>query len=328
MKKSITLIVLVIMLFAVFAAFTGCDMQEDDRLQIVVTIFPEYDWVMNVVGKDADWANVTLLLDSGVDLHSYQPSVSDMVSISKADLFIFIGGESDDWVPDALKNTTNKKMHKMNLLSLLGSTAKEEQAVQGMQEEKEEHEQGGHEDEATEYDEHVWLSLKNASYYVGLIRDELSAIDPDHAEVYAANAASYIGQLTALDGQYQEMVSAASRKTVLFGDRFPFRYLTDDYGLTACAAFSGCSAAANASVDTIVKLAELVDRYELKVIFKLESSDGSIAKSIKNATRNKNQQILVLDSLQSSTKKEYAAGRTYLAVMNSNLQALTTALTA
>ena len=329
MKKSITLIVLVIMLFAVFAAFTGCDMEKDDRLQIVVTIFPEYDWVMNVVGKDADWVNVTLLLNSGVDLHSYQPSVADMVSIAEADLFVYIGGESDDWVPDALKNAKNKSMRKMNLLSLLGDMAKEEELLEGMQEE-EEHEHGDHdhEDEEPEYDEHVWLSLKNAAYYVGLIRDELSAIDPDHAEVYAANAASYIGQLTSLDTQYQEMVSASPRKRVLFGDRFPFRYLVDDYGLTACAAFSGCSAAANASVDMIVDLARLVDQYELKVIFKLESSDGSIAQSIKNATRNKDQRILVLDSLQSATKKEYAAGRTYLAVMTSNLQALTTALAA
>ena len=319
MKRIIAITLLIIMVCALLFAFSACDAKRDDRLQIVVTIFPEYDWVMNVLGENADWANVTLLLDSGADLHSYQPSVADMVAVAEADLFLYVGGESDDWVPDALKNKRNKTLRAMNLLSLLGEKAKAEEIVDGMEQEEE------CEDEEA-YDEHVWLSLKNAAYYVGLIRDELSSLDPDHAEVYEANAAAYLQKLRALDLRYEEAVEGASQNTLLFGDRFPFRYLVDDYDLNYYAAFVGCSASTKASFETIAFLAGKVDEYELKVIFKLESSDGSIAESIKNASQRKNQQILVLDSLQSATKKEYAAGRPYLAVMESNLTNLQQAL--
>ena len=324
MKKKFT-IVFVLLMVAVLTvtafAFTGCKGKDDGKLKVVVTIFPEYDWVMNVLGDRASEVSVTLLLDSGADLHSYNPSVADIVAVAQADLFIYVGGESDDWVSDALKNAKNKNMRTMNLLELLGDKAYEEEIVEGM-----EHEEEQAEEEEAEYDEHVWLSLKNAAFYVDLIAKELAAADPDYADTYQANATAYIASLTALDARYTEMVAAASRDTVLFGDRFPFRYLIEDYGLKYYAAFVGCSAETNAGFETIAFLAGKADALDLSVILKIESSTEDIARGIRDASTKKNQQIKVLDSLQSSTKKEYAAGRTYLAVMESNLSVLESAL--
>ena len=337
MKKKITIafVLLMVAVLTVTAfAFTGCNGKDDGKLKVVVTIFPEYDWVMNVLGDRASEVSVTLLLDSGADLHSYNPSVADIVAVANADLFIYVGGESDDWVDDALKNAKNKNMRTMNLLELLGDKAYEEEIVEGMEHDHEDededhgHEHGDHdhEDEEVEYDEHVWLSLKNAAFYVDLIAKELAAVDPDYAETYTANAAAYVASLNALDTRYTEMVAAASRDTILFGDRFPFRYLVEDYGIKYLAAFVGCSAETNASFETIAFLAGKADALDLSVILKLESSTEDIARGIRDASTRKNQQIKVLDSLQSSTKKEYAAGRTYLAVMESNLSVLESAL--
>ncbi len=321
MKKSLRFFVFLLVLTLLFSfVCVGCVAKNDGKLKVVVTIFPGYDWVMNVLGERADDVSVTLLLDSGADLHSYQPSVADMVAVAEADLFIYVGGESDDWVGDALKNAKNKNVRTMNLLSLLGDKAVAEEIVEGMEHEHEEA------DEEEEYDEHVWLSLKNASFYVNLIADELSALDAEYAELYKNNAATYVQKLAALDARYAEVVASSPRDTVLFGDRFPFRYLVEDYGLNYYAAFVGCSAETNASFETIAFLAGKADALDLSVILKIESSTEDIARGIRDASQKKNQQIMVLDSLQSSTKKEYAAGRTYLAVMESNLSVLESAL--
>ena len=334
MKKKFTILFVLLMVAVLTVtafAFTGCNGKDDGKLKVVVTIFPEYDWVLNVLGDRAEDVSVKLLLDSEANIHSYRPLVADIVAVAEAVLFIYVGGESDDWVADALKNKKNKNMRTMNLLELLGDNAYEEEIVEGMEhdheEEGEEHEHGhDHEEEEAEYDEHGWLSLRNAVFYVNKIAEELAVLDPDYAETYKANAAAYVASLTALDARYTEMVAAASRDTVLFGDRFPFRYLVEDYDINYYAAFVGCSAETNASFETIAFLAGKVNELDLKVILKLESSTDDIARGIKDASNNKDQRILVLDSLQSATKKEYAAGRTYLAVMESNLSVLQTAL--
>ena len=304
---------------------------DNDKIKIVTTIFPEYDWVMNVLGDKKDNADVKMLLDSGVDLHSYQPSPKDIVTISKCDLFIYVGGESDEWVEDVLKQASNKDMLTINLLETLGDAAKEEEIIEGMQgedehdhdhEEGEDHDHDHEEEEEKEYDEHVWLSLSNAKLFVETISDSISSLDKDNANYYKANADAYVANLVALDNQYKAAVDAANVKTLVFADRFPFRYLVDDYGLSYAAAFIGCSAETNASFETIAFLAKKVDDLGLKVILKIESSDGSIATAVKNATQAKNQTILTMDSIQSATTKEYKAGRNYLSIMTGNLDVL------
>ena len=305
---------------------TGCAPEDDGKLKVVVTIFPIYDWVLEILGDRAEEVNVTLLLDSSVDLHSYQPAAEDLIAGAKADLFIYIGGESDEWVEDALEIGANKDRRTMNLLSLLGDKAQIEEIKEGMEHEHEE--AHSEEEEEAEYDEHVWLSLKNASFCVSEIAKELSSVDSANAETYFANAGAYIAKLNALDESYAAVVAASPRDTLLFGDRFPFRYLVEDYGLNYYAAFVGCSAETEASFETMDFLIGKANELSVKVILKIENSSSKIAEAVKNGSDAKNQEIKVLDSLQSATKKEYAAGRTYLAVMTSNLEVLRAALAA
>lgn len=322
LKKIVSFIIIASMLVT---CLTACDAPEikkndSDKLQIVTTIFPEYDWVMAILGDKAEDADVTMLLDNGVDLHSFQPTAADIANISTCDVFIYVGGESDAWVADALSEATNKDMKVINLLDVLGDKVKEEEAVEGMEAEEEE------EEEEAEYDEHVWLSLKNSEVLVRAIADVLGEADPENKDIYTNNADSYIDELRNLDGEYQIVVDNASRDTLLFGDRFPFRYLVDDYGLNYYAAFSGCSAETEASFETIVFLAGKVDDLELDTILIIENSSDSIAKTIIENTSSKDQQILSINSMQGTTSKDVEKGITYLSIMRDNLEVLQQAL--
>ena len=295
--------------------------EEPGRIQIVTTIFPEYDWVMNILGDYQASADVTMLLDTGVDLHSFQPTAADILKISTCDLFVYVGGESDEWVEDALKEATNKDMIVIKLLDVLGDAVKEEEVIEGMQEEDHEHE----EDEA-EYDEHVWLSLKNAAVLVNSIADSIQKVDPDNAGSYQKNAAAYIEKLNALDKEYQSAVSDAAVTTLLFGDRFPFRYLVDDYGLSYYAAFVGCSAETEASFETITFLAQKADELSLSAVMTIEGTDHRIAETIVQNAKTKDLQILTMDSMQSVTAKDVENGTSYLSIMEKNLSVLKDAL--
>lgn len=290
-----------------------------DALRIVTTIFPEYDWVNTLLGDQADNAEVTLLLDNGVDLHSYQPTADDILKISTCDLFVYVGGESDEWVEDALAEAANKEMAVVNLLEVLGDRVKEEELVEGMEAEEEE-------GEGPEYDEHVWLSLRNTEVLCDAIADALGQIDSSHADAYRANADAYQKEISALDAQYAKAVDEAGIKTLLFGDRFPFRYLVDDYGLDYYAAFAGCSAETEASFETIVFLAKKTDELGLSAIMTIEGEDHSIAETIRDNTGTKDQQILTMDSMQATTLQDAVGGTTYLSVMASNLEVLKEAL--
>ena len=472
----------------------------EKSLKIVTTIFPEYDWVREVLGDQAENDELTMLLDNGVDLHSYQPTADDIVKISDCDLFIYVGGESDGWVDDALKNATNKNMKVIDLLEVLGDSVKAEEVVEGMQETEHDHghdhskevstfeddevqdrslsdwagdwqsaypfaldgtlddafaamaEEGemtadeyktyyqngyktditnidiegdhieftyedgkkvgsdykyvgyyiqnwstgtkaamyrfeaadkdsgapvyiefndhmieptaaehfrirmsnesfdaivdpenswptffpadmtgeeicehmeGHDHEhEEEADEHVWLSLKNAEVLVNAISKSLQELDPDNKDTYAANSDAYVKKLAALDADYQAAVDAASNKTVLFGDRFPFRYLVDDYGLNYYAAFVGCSAETEASFETISFLAKKVDELKLPCVLTIEGAQHKIAETIVQNTAEKNQKVLTMDSMQSTTSKDVKNGTTYLSVMEKNLSVL------
>lgn len=322
MKKLVSVLLAVFLLAGVL---TGCGNNptgKNEKLSVVTTIFPEYDWVMNVLGEQADDVTVTMLLDNGVDLHSYQPTAADMIRISSCDLFVYVGGESDRWVADALKEATNKNMVVINLLEVLGDAVREEELVEGMQGEEEEEDA----EEGPEYDEHVWLSLKNAATLVGAIRDALTKLDAPHAQAYQDNAAAYLEKLRTLDEKYQSAVNEAPHKTLLFGDRFPFRYLTEDYGLSYYAAFVGCSAESEASFETIAFLAKKLDELALPAVLTLEGSDQKIAQTILATSVAKNARILSLDSMQSTTSGDVRQGTTYLSVMEKNLKTLTQAL--
>ena len=324
-----------------------------NKISIVCTTFPQYDWVKNILGEEAERFYVTLLLDNGVDMHSYQPAVKDIATAGSSDLFIYVGGESDTWVEDALNEAKNKDLKAINLMETLDNFVKEEEVVEGMQEErkslghshekssKEKQEQTqkeSHEnsqeingqkeaaDEEPEYDEHIWLSIRNAEIMVKNIEKAIEQLDSDNAKVYQNNAENYIKKLDTLDKQYANTIQNAKYKAILFGDRFPFRYMADDYDLKYYAAFAGCSAETMAGFETVTFLAKKADELRLPVILTIENSDGRIAEAVKSNTTKKNQKILAMNSLQSVTKEQIADGITYLQVMQENLSVLSEAL--
>ncbi len=324
MKKLISIILALTLLTGILSACTANEKPVSDKISIVTTIFPEYDWVMEVLGSKAENADVTMLLDDGVDLHSYQPTADDMIKISSCDLFIYVGGESDEWVEDALTEATNKDMLVINLLDTLGDAVKEEEIVEAMEAEEKEADEA--EKEEIEYDEHVWLSLKNSAVLVSAIRDALVEFDPENADTYNANAEVYIEKLNKLDSEYKSTVDSASVKTVLFGDRFPFRYLVDDYGLDYYAAFVGCSAETEASFETIAFLANKLYELKLSAVLTLEGTDHRIAETVISTSGAQGVQILSMDSMQSTTSKDVKDGASYISIMESNLSVLKDAL--
>ena len=318
-KVCASLLVLALMTATLF---TGAAFAEEKKLSVVTTIFPIYDWVREVAGEKLADIDLTLMLDNGVDLHSYQPTAQDILTIANSDLFIYVGGESDAWVEDVLNAAPSDNLRTISLVEAMGEDIKMEEEVEGMEPEVEEDEE-----EEEEADEHVWLSLRSAQKLVGTIADALAEIDTASAEVYLANADAYIEKLSVLDAEYAQAVDAAACKTLLFGDRFPFRYLADDYGLKYYAAFSGCSAETEASFQTIVFLARKVDELHLPAVLTIEGAAHKIAETVVASSTRKDAKILVMNSLQSVTAQQLQQdGVTYLGVMTDNLRVLKEAL--
>jgi zinc transport system substrate-binding protein len=335
--------------------FVACSAESNEKapaqkkVSIVATIYPQYDWLKNILGDRLDAVNLKLLIKNGTDLHSYKPSAQDIAAIASADMVVYIGGESDEWIEKALKATPKEGRVQVNLMEALGDRVKEEEVVEGMQaeeehhhehgEEAEEHEHEHHEHaeehehehhehaEAPENDEHIWLSLKNAELLVMNLADALSKADTAHATEYHMNAALYIAKISALDAQYRAATDSTSFKTILFGDRFPFRYLVDDYGIKYFAAFVGCSAESEASFETVAFLAGKMDSLALPAIFTIDGSNGKIARAVLDASKkSKEAQVLTLNSMQSVTDAQMQSGTDYLSIMQSNLEVLKKAI--
>ena len=319
-------------IFALFMMLVACEADSEKKsaankkVSIVAAIYPQYDWLKNVLGERADAVDLKLLVKNGTDLHSYKPSAQDIASIAGADIVVYVGGESDGWIEKAFAATPKAGRVEVNMMKVLGDRVKEEEIVEGMQAE-EEHEHGEEHAEDVEYDEHVWLSLKNAVRLVSAIAQSLSKVDTANSSVYTANASVYNGKLWVLDNEFNSAISGAENKTVLFGDRFPFRYLVDDYGIRYYAAFVGCSAESEASFETVAFLANKMDSLALPAIFTIDGSDGKIARAILEASKkSKETPVLVLNSMQSVTDEQVKAGADYLSMMRDNLEVLKKAI--
>lgn len=312
-KKSIKIIITftAILLITVGAIIGFSNINENNNeISIITTNFPAYDFARAVAG---DKANIKMLVKPGVETHDFEPTPQDIIDIKNSKMFIYTGGDSDEWIEDILDdiNPENTKLFKMmDAVDVI-----EEETVEGMERK--------HEGGEVEYDEHVWTSLKNAKKIIGSIKDELVKISPENKTVFKSNAESYTHKLTNIDQNLQKVVENGSRKTIVFGDRFPLRYFADDYGLNYFAAFPGCSEQTEASSKTIAFLVDKVKSENIPVIFKIEMSNSKVADTIANETDAK---VLVFNSAHNISTSDFNHGKTYAEIMAENIKALEEAL--
>lgn len=314
MKKRLFLILLTIFLL------TGCgplQPQQKEKTQIVATIFPLYDFAREIAGEDAE---VKMLLKPGAEVHSYEPTPQDIIAIQNCDVFLYIGGGSDEWVRNVLESIDTTDMQVVALMDCVDAA---EEAENGFAWNGEHDHDDVHEHEEMEYDEHIWTSPRNAVKMVKAISEALQAADEAHASGYGERAGRYTGQLTALDEALTETVNNAERKLVIFADRFPFLYLVRDYGLDYYAAYPGCSSEAEPSAATVAAIIEEVKETGVPAVFYIELSNRLMANTIAEAT---GAEELLLHSCQNVSKEEFRQGEGYLSLMEQNVRNLQRAL--
>ncbi|GBU27513.1 ABC transporter substrate-binding protein [Treponema sp. R8-4-B8] len=304
-----------------------------DKIIVTTTTFPAYDFVRQIA---KDRVNLNMLLPPGAESHSFEPSPRDIITVQKSDIFIHVGGGGDAWVDRILKsmNTKNKKVYAM----MESVDVVEEETVEGMEEEQEPVKRGGYiarffnfitgrskksQVKEIEYDEHVWTSPRNAILIVKRITDLLCETDPDNAAFYRQNSSDYIKSLEDLDAEFTKIVAGAKRKTIVFGDRFPFRYFANAYGLTYYAAFPGCSTETEASAGTVAFLINKIRSEQIPVVFHIELSNEKMADAISKETGAKK---LLLHACHNVSKKDFDAGLGYLDFMRGNAENLRQAL--
>lgn len=331
-KKFILYVITIVLLFLTNACTNKDSLVETQaKLNIVTNIFPTYDWVREIT-KGGD-VNISYLTDTGVSLHNYEPSAEDIKKIKDSDLFVYLGSHSDKWADKIL--TENPDLKVIKLMDVLEGQILDEEVKEGMEDhhdyDHDEHDDHDHNDHNDEHDhdhghdhhhedEHVWLSIKNAQEICKAIEEKLSDIDSKNKDLYAKNLNNYLQKLTNLDNEYTKEINSSKEKTLIFADRFPFRYLTEDYNLDYYAAFTGCSADAEASFDTIVFLVKKLDELNINSVFTLTDSDGKIARTIIENSK-KDIKILKLNSMESINKDQAQEG-TYIDYMKDNLKSI------
>lgn len=287
---------------------------EPGKLSVVTTIFPQYDFARQISGGNAD---LTMLLGPGEESHTYEPTPQDIIEIQNADIFIYVGGESEAWVDDILSAFDTSDMEIINMMELVDVV--EEEIVEGMENE----EKNESNSEEKEYDEHVWTSIDNAQIISQAIADALCEKDEPNSSTYRVNCEKYLSELSELKKKFNGIVRSAERNTVVFGDRFPLRYFADEFGLEYYAAFPGCSEQSEPSAGTVAFLIEKVREEEIPVVFYLELSNAKIAKTIAESTEA---ETLCINSCHNVTLEQFLNGVTYIDLMNSNAEALEKAL--
>ncbi len=325
LNKVFAILLINIVMIIGTMGFTGCssNKENDGKLNVVTTIFASYDFTRQIVKENG---NVTMLLPPGAETHSYEPTPQDIIKISESDVFIYIGGENDQWVDEILDTIDTENIKIIKLMDLVETV--EEEIVEGMEAE-EDHEEGeatndAHEhDEETEWDEHVWTSPKNAITISKALAKEFEEIDKDNAKVYEENLDSYVSTLTQLDSEFEEVINNSKRDVMIFGDRFPIRYFVEEYGLKYYAAFPGCSSETEASASTVAFLIDKVNQENIPVVFKIELSTGNIANTISEATGAK---VLTFYACHNLSKEDFDNGKTYVDFMRDNLKNLKEAL--
>lgn len=320
MKKPFKKIFILTLIICMTLALSSCvndgvrSKLDDNKPTIVCTGFAQYDWVKNILGDEIDQWNLVRINEKGTDMHSYQPTAEDMVLINKCDLLIYTGGASEEWVTDAV----NGSQFKGKAYALLD--AGEPICLEDEHDHDDDH-HDHHSHGAEEFDEHIWLSLDNAEDFCEDIADLLNLIKPSNS--YRINCEKYTEKIEELDDKFEDAIDEDAQNIIIFADRFPFRYLADDYHLTWYAAFPGCSAETEASFDTIKELANTVKKYEASAVFVTETGSDSLAKTVISNSGNSDIDIIKVNSMQSVSRDE---AKGYLEIMDDNLTALLTVL--
>ena len=320
-KKTLKIIggVLAIALILGISIFAITNLSSKQKTAgILATNFVGYDFARAVTGDESE---VSMLLKPGVEMHSYEPTPEDIINIKKADLFIYVGGESDEWVKDLLKDNEIPEAKTLRLMDLVET--KEEELSEGMEKNKHKHEDESDSESEVEYDEHIWTSPANAIKLVSGIKDRLAQIHPESASTYTKNADAYIARLSSIDQQIRDVVRASNKKELIFGDRFPFRYFVDEYGLDYYAAFPGCSEQTEASSQTIAFLINKAKTSNANTILKIELTSDKLAKSIADEV---GASVMVLNAAHNISSDDFKNGVTYADVMERNIEVLGEAL--
>lgn len=292
--------------------------QQEDRLQVVTTIFPYYDFARQVAGEYAD---VSLIVPAGMDTHSFEPTAADMVALGKADVLIYNGGEMEQWVAQVIEAADNRELLADEMMSHVDTF--EEEIVEGMEEEHEHSAEESHEEETAEQDEHIWTSPANACKLVEQIADDLSEADAGNSEIYQKNAEEYIKKIQAVDEEFRKIVEESERRYLVFGDRFPLRYFVEEYELEYSAAFAGCSADTEPSADTIAYLTDKVKEEHLPVVLKIELTSARVAEAIAEASGAK---VETFYTCHNVTEEQLRTGESYVSLMQKNAETLKEAL--
>ncbi|MEE0929886.1 MAG: metal ABC transporter substrate-binding protein [Acutalibacteraceae bacterium] len=317
LKKFISLLSTVALLFTL--VLIGCNKTENEsngKINVVSTIFPQYDFSRQIAGENA---NLKMLIPPAGESHTYEPTPQDIISIENSDVFLYIGGENDKWVDDILDGIDTNKTKVIKLMDYVDTV--DEEIVEGMQEHIEEHEE--EHDETHSKDEHIWTSPINAISMVNAICDAMCNVDEKNSDIYKENADIYISQLKDLDAKFRNVVDNAEHNELVFGDRFPLRYFTDEYSLEYYAAFPGCSSETEPSAATIAFLTDKVKEDKISVILKIELSNGVVANTIAEET---NTEVMTFYSCHNLTKEQFENGETYLSMMTENVTTLQKAL--
>ncbi len=318
MRKINRKLIVFMLIICMIIGLNGCmklESKDNEKLSVVTTIFASYDFAKQIAGDNAE---VTMLLKPGAEAHTYEPTPKDIITIQQCDVFIYVGGENDEWVNDILDSLDTSKMKIVKLLDCV--KLYEEEVIEGMEEEHGEHDEA--EDE-TEWDEHVWTSPVNAVTICESLETVFSELDEDNSSEYKDNLKNYTQELKDLDEQFKEVVKNGKRNTIIFGDRFPLRYFVEEYGIEYFAAFPGCAAQSEASASTIAFLINKVKDNEIPVVFKIELSNGNIADSIASDSGAK---VLTFNTCHNVTKENFDKGATYISLMKENVEVLKEAL--
>ncbi|MBQ2957123.1 MAG: zinc ABC transporter substrate-binding protein [Clostridia bacterium] len=314
MKKAMMVLLLALLLMA--GSVSAAEAAEADKLQVVATIFPQYDFIRAIAG---DKVELTMLLKPGAEIHSYEPSPQDILAIQKSDLFVYVGGESDAWIKTILESAQSDTRKDVALMELVETT--DEHGHE--HDEDHEHEYTHGEDHEHEYDEHVWTSPVNTMTIVSCLTDALCELDEANADFYRANEKAYLAELTELDEAFREVVASSEKKHLVFGDRFPLTYFVLEYGLTYSAAFPGCASESEPSAATVTQLIMDIMKEQIPVVFYIELSNHQLADVLAEQTGAK---AMLFYTCQNITSDDFAAGKTYLELMRMNIEPLREAL--